>query len=121
MIYKNYTITENPEEGHRFIGFPTEQGADHDVNFEGDGPSSNCIYGDSVEDIKNEIEAMSNTSETTYITKLRNEILALQISVMVLNDEVTIYVLSRMIKEKEDQLKDLQFDQETNPLPFPQK
>lgn len=58
------------------------------------------------------------------ITKLRNEILALQISVMALNDDddkATIYVLSRMIKEKEDQLKDLQFDQETNPLPFPEK
>lgn len=58
------------------------------------------------------------------ITKLRNEILALQISVMALNDDddkATIYVLSRMIKEKEDQLKDLKFDQETNPLPFPEK
>lgn len=119
MIYKNYTITENPEEGHRFIGFPTEQGADHDVNFEGDGPSSNCIYGDSVEDIKNEIDAMDSD-----FLKLKTRLMALNNAIECLMQEGYDFTASELIEirdEIKDQLKDLQFDQETNPLPFPEK
>lgn len=69
---------------------------------------------------------MSNTSETTDLRDLRLKHDALYCAIHIIRQhepeyKITIRRLEQMRDEIDQQIKDAQFDQETNPLPFPEK
>lgn len=67
---------------------------------------------------------MSNTSETPEIVELRNKIIALGNAITALDAKDYPFTAKGLMIIRDDferQLKDLKFDQETNPLPFPEK
>jgi hypothetical protein len=74
--YKGHTIQIDPVETDnwrqtRFVIFPTNQGIDHDGDFDGESwhYCGNCKWAGSIEDAKDQIDEMSDDDSSYYASK----------------------------------------------------